>query len=89
MLAREDDASPRRQIVNQIGIVDQGIKRVKRWREADSSRAKVRRFGMTRYEGSGSDRKLPAKADPSPTFAKGASGVRDDMSRRRLGFGGA
>jgi len=29
MLARDDDASPRRQIVDQIGIVDQEVKRVK------------------------------------------------------------
>jgi hypothetical protein len=28
-LARDDDASPRRQIVDQKGIVDQGVKRVK------------------------------------------------------------
>ena len=28
-LARDDDASPRRQIVDQVGIVDQGVKQVK------------------------------------------------------------
>ena len=28
-LARDDDASPRRQIVNQVGIVNQGVKQVK------------------------------------------------------------